>query len=132
MLTPACLLHRAGSVVRHESMACLFCRIVNKEIPATILFESEDVLAFSDRTPQAPVHALVIPKRHLDSVDGSVDADALLLGKVLLAARQVARDAGVAEGGYRLVTNHGEAAGQSVPHLHVHVLGGRPMAWPPG
>lgn len=113
-------------------MACLFCRIVNKEIPAKIVFENDDVLAFSDLSPQAPVHALVIPKRHLDSVDGSTDADALLLGKVLLAARQVARDAGLGDSGYRLVANNGEGAGQSVFHLHVHVLGGRPLAWPPG
>lgn len=113
-------------------MSCLFCRIVNRELPATILFENDEVLAFADLNPQAPVHALVIPKRHLASVDASAEADALLLGKVLLGARQVARDAGLAEGGYRLVTNNGEGAGQSVFHLHVHVLGGRPLAWPPG
>ena len=113
-------------------MTCLFCRIVNKEVPARILFENDDVLAFADLSPQAPVHALVIPKRHIDSVDGSSDSDALLLGKVMRAARQVARDAGLGDSGNRLVANNGEGAGQSVLHLHVHVLGGRPLAWPPG
>ena len=113
-------------------MACLFCRIVSREIPAGILHEDDDVLAFRDLSPQAPVHALVIPKKHLESVDGSSDEDALLLGKVLLGARKVARDLGLGESGYRLVANNGEGAGQSVFHLHVHVLGGRPLAWPPG
>ena len=111
---------------------CLFCRIVNREIPAKILLEDDDVLAFADVNPQAPTHALVIPKRHVASVDAATDDDALLIGKVMLAAKRVAREAGVGESGYRLVTNNGEGAGQSVFHLHVHVLGGRPLAWPPG
>lgn len=113
-------------------MSCLFCRIVEKEIPAKILHEDADVLAFADVNPQAPTHALVIPKRHLASLDAATDDDTLLLGKVMLAAQRIARAAGLAEAGYRVVTNHGENAGQSVFHLHVHVLGGRTFAWPPG
>lgn len=110
----------------------MFCRIANHEIPASILHEDDDVVAFHDLSPQAPVHLLVIPKKHLTSVDGATDEDALLLGKVLLGARKVAREAGLGDDGYRLVANNGEGAGQSVFHLHVHVLGGRPLAWPPG
>lgn len=113
-------------------MSCLFCRLVQREIPADIVYENDDVLAFRDLHPQAPVHVLVIPKQHVTSVDASSDEDTLLLGKVLRGARQVAHDLGVADRGYRLVTNNGEDAGQSVFHLHVHVLAGRPLAWPPG
>lgn len=113
-------------------MSCLFCRIVSHEIPATIVHEDDDVLAFEDLSPQAPVHVLVIPKKHLESVDAASDEDALLLGKVLLGARAIARARGLGDSGYRLVANNGAGAGQSVFHLHVHVLGGRPLSWPPG
>ena len=113
-------------------MACLFCRIVSREIPADIVYETDDVLAFRDLSPQAPTHVLVIPKTHVDSVDMATDDDALLLGKVLLAGRTVGRQLGHGESGYRLVANNGPDAGQSVHHLHVHVLGGRALAWPPG
>jgi histidine triad (HIT) family protein len=111
---------------------CLFCKIVAKEIPAKILFEDDDLLAFSDIRPVAPTHALVVPKRHIASLNEASPDDALLLGKLMLAARRIAHDAKLESSGWRAVVNNGEHAGQSVFHVHVHVLGGRDMAWPPG
>lgn len=111
---------------------CLFCKVIAREVPATILYEDDDVLAFSDIRPVAPTHALIIPKRHIVSIDESSPDDAELLGKVMLAASQVAQQAGIQEGGWRLVINNGPNAGQSVFHIHAHVLGGRAMHWPPG
>jgi len=113
------------------SASCIFCRIASKEIPAGIVYEDAEVVAFRDLSPQAPTHVLVIPRRHVGSLDDMVEADARLLGAMMLAAKKVAAAAGLAEG-YRVVTNCGVDAGQSVSHLHLHVLGGRPMAWPPG
>ena len=111
---------------------CLFCRIVAGEIPATIVKRTEDAVAFRDIDPRAPTHVLVIPTRHLDGAD-SVGADQhSVWSDVMALATQVARDLGVAESGYRLVVNQGKNGGQSVGHLHVHLLGGRRMAWPPG
>ena len=111
---------------------CLFCNIVAKTTPAQIIFENDHVLAFKDIRPVAPVHALVIPRQHITGIHEATPADVEVLGRVLLAARDVAEQLGLAEGGYRLVVNQGKNAGQSVLHLHCHVLGGRPMAWPPG
>lgn len=111
---------------------CLFCQIVRKEITAQILFEEGDILAFSDIRPVAATHALIIPKRHIASLDDASPEDAVLLGKLLLGAQRVARDAGIDRSGWRVVVNNGADAGQSVAHVHVHVLGGRAMAWPPG
>ena len=111
---------------------CLFCRIVRGEIPADVVAESESWLAFRDIQPQAPVHVLVIPRRHVESADSLSLEDADLAGELLMAVAEVARVEGIAESGYRAVTNVGERAGQSVFHLHVHVLGGRRMRWPPG
>ena len=113
------------------SVTCIFCRIARKEIPSGIVYEDVDVLAFRDLTPQAPTHVLVIPKRHVASLDDMLESDAVLLGAMMLTAKRVAAACGLS-GGYRVVTNCGADAGQSVSHLHVHVLGGRPMAWPPG
>jgi len=110
----------------------IFARIISGEIPADKVYEDEHVVAFRDISPQAPVHVLVVPRKALVSVADAGDDDALLLGRVLLAAAQVARQLGLEEAGYRLVTNVGADGGQSVPHLHVHVLGGRQMVWPPG
>lgn len=109
---------------------CLFCRIVNKEIPAAIVAEDERCIAFRDINPQAPVHVLVIPRDHVDSLDTATDAEAL--GCVLLMAGKVARDEGIAAEGYRTILNTNAAAGQTVFHLHAHVIGGRPLRWPPG
>ena len=113
------------------SGSCIFCRIASKEVASAIVFEDADVVAFRDLSPQAPTHVLVIPRRHVGSLDEVIDGDAALLGALMLAAKKVATAAGLAEG-YRVVSNCGADAGQSVSHLHLHVLGGRPMAWPPG
>lgn len=109
---------------------CLFCRIVRGEIPATIVAETEDALAFRDIDPRAPVHVLVIPKKHVPSLSDTDDV--ALIGRVMNLAAAVAKQEGIDETGYRTVVNTREAAGQTVHHLHAHVLGGRAMAWPPG
>ncbi len=111
---------------------CIFCRIVEGSIPAKVVYQDEHTLAFDDITPQAPVHTLVIPKRHVVAVQGLGEEDQALLGRLLLTCRKVAIDKGLAEPGYRIVTNTGRDGGQSVFHLHFHVLGGRPLGWPPG
>jgi histidine triad (HIT) family protein len=111
---------------------CLFCKIVQREIPAKVVLESEHALAFEDLRPAAPTHVLVVPKRHIESLAAATASDAAVLGELFVMARQVAEKAGIAESGFRTVVNAGPHAGQSVDHLHVHVLGGRPMAWPPG
>lgn len=109
---------------------CLFCRIVEGKIPADVVHRDADVVAFRDIAPKAPVHILLIPVRHVESVHDAGDAG--LLGRLLTVATGLAEREGIAETGYRLVCNHGADAGQSVFHLHVHLLGGRPMGWPPG
>ena len=112
---------------------CIFCRIAAGEIPAAIVRRTADVVAFRDLDPKAPTHVLVIPVRHLSAVRDARDADGeALLGRVLATAASVASELGLDAGGYRLVTNTGPDAGQSVDHLHVHLLGGRRMSWPPG
>ncbi len=117
-------------------MDCLFCKIAAGIIPVERLFEDDEVLAFPDLHPQAPVHVLVIPKRHIVSHAHATAEDAPMLGRLLGAAGEVARRQGLnvtpKGGGYRLVINTGPDGGQTVDHLHVHVLGGRPMGWPPG
>jgi len=113
------------------SDSCIFCRIVDGTIPATILAENSHAVAFRDLHPQAPVHVLVIPRRHLDSLDAGRD-EPELLGAVLALAAEVARKEQIADTGYRVVTNIGADGGQTVGHLHLHVLGGRSFAWPPG
>lgn len=110
----------------------LFERIAAGEIPADIVRNDDEVLAIRDINPQAPVHILIIPQRVIPRIGQARDNDATLLGKLLLAARDIAKQEGLDESGYRLVINHGPNAGESVPHLHVHLLGGRPMDWPPG
>jgi histidine triad (HIT) family protein len=115
-----------------EDADCLFCRIVAGEIPAEIVHSSELAVAFRDLNPQAPVHVLVVPRRHIDNAGVLEAGDAEALAGVLVAARRVAEAEGVAERGYRLVFNVGEDASNSVAHLHLHVLGGRRLAWPPG
>ena len=112
--------------------SCLFCRIVRGEVPAKILFENERVLAFEDIRPQAPVHALVVPKLHIASLNEAPEGAEGLLGECLLAARRMAREKGVAETGYRVVLNTGRDSGQAVFHIHFHIVGGRPLEWPPG
>jgi histidine triad (HIT) family protein len=109
---------------------CLFCRIVRRDIPATIVHEDAHTLAFRDIDPKAPTHVLVIPKKHVPSLNEADDAE--LLGRVLLAARSIAAAEGLADVGYRTVINCGAGAGQTVFHLHLHLLGGRALHWPPG
>lgn len=111
---------------------CLFCRIVAGEIPNRTVYEDESVLAFHDINPEAPVHILIIPKQHLSSLTEVGEADQALLGYLQVCASKIARAVGLAENGYRLVSNAGEDGGQTVNHLHYHLLGGRSMQWPPG
>ncbi len=111
---------------------CIFCRIVEGEIPANVVYRDTRTLAFSDNNPQAPTHVLVIPHDHLESLDEASRKDEALLGHMLRVAARVANEQGLGESGYRTVINTGAAAGQSVFHLHIHLLGGRPMSWPPG
>jgi len=112
--------------------SCLFCRIAAREIPADIVRESEGVVAFRDVNPQAPTHILLIPKEHVTSVGELGDHHAGVLADIMQAAAQLARADGIADSGWRLVTNVGPDAGQTVFHLHFHLLGGRAMGWPPG
>ena len=111
---------------------CIFCKIVRKEIPAKIVYEDDDIMAFYDINPQAPIHVLVIPKKHISSLAEVQDEDLQLLGKLLLGASKVAKKLGISEDGYRVVINTNRDAQQTVFHIHVHVIGGRPMSWPPG
>jgi histidine triad (HIT) family protein len=111
---------------------CLFCRIIEGRIPAKILYQDEHTLAFDDINPQAPVHSLVIPKRHVLSVHTLEESDQVLLGRLLVTCNKVARDKGLSDRGFRLVVNTGHDGGQTVSHLHFHVLGGRHLGWPPG
>ena len=110
--------------------SCLFCRIVNKEIPAKLVAESAECVAFRDINPQAPVHILVIPRKHIASLDAADDAQTI--GKMALLAADIARTEGIAERGYRTVFNTNADAGQTVFHIHLHLLGGRKLGWPPG
>ena len=111
---------------------CLFCRMVAKEVPADIVHESDDVLAFRDINPQAPTHILIIPKEHIESARALRDDDADLLADIHQTAAHLAKSEGVDRSGWRLVTNVGSDAGQSVHHIHFHLLGGRKLEWPPG
>jgi histidine triad (HIT) family protein len=111
---------------------CLFCRVVAREIPADIIYEDEHCAAFRDINPQAPTHVLVIPRQHIESLNEADQTTETLLGHLLFVAARVARSEGIAETGYRTAINTGAGAGQSVFHLHLHVLGGRAFSWPPG
>lgn len=113
-------------------MGCLFCNMVEKKIPADVVFENDHALAFRDIRPMAPTHVLVVPKKHVAGIRDLGDGDASIIGEVFLAARTVAKQEGLEAGGYRLVVNDGDDAGQSVHHIHVHVIGGRKLSWPPG
>ena len=110
---------------------CLFCKIAAGDIPSDKLYEDDEIVAFRDVNPQAPVHVLIIPRKHLASLNDAEAGDTALLGKLLLTAKRLAGELEVGQG-YRVVNNCGASAGQSVFHVHVHLLAGRPMAWPPG
>jgi histidine triad (HIT) family protein len=111
---------------------CLFCRIVNKEIPAKIVYEDGKMLAFEDIRPQAPVHLLLIPKPHFASLNEAPEGAETLLGELLFRAREIAHERGIGASGYRIVLNTARDSGQEVLHIHFHLLGGRRMEWPPG
>jgi histidine triad (HIT) family protein len=109
---------------------CIFCKIIAKQIPSSIVYEDDKVLAFNDIAPQAPVHILVIPKKHVDTVDQLEDMS--VVADLFSVMKKIAAEKGIDESGYRIVVNHGKEAGQAVPHLHFHLLGGRKLSWPPG
>lgn len=117
---------------RARDAACLFCRIVAGEIPSTRVAEDDAVIAFRDIAPRAPTHVLVLPREHIPSAADLTDADAGIVGRIFAMAAAIARSEGIAEGGYRIVTNVGTWGGQSVDHLHFHLMGGRAFTWPPG
>jgi histidine triad (HIT) family protein len=111
---------------------CIFCRILAGEIPSTKVYEDATAYAFRDNNPQAPQHVLIVPKEHLESLNDASQSDEALLGHLLRLAPKIANQEGIAENGYRTVINTGADSGQTVFHLHVHLMGGRPMTWPPG
>lgn len=113
-------------------MACLFCRIARKEVPTTMVYEDDQVVAFRDTNPQAPVHVLVIPRDHVASLADATADHEPLLGRLFTAAAKIARAEGIDASGYRAVVNTGPQAGQTVFHVHLHLLGGRTLTWPPG
>ena len=111
---------------------CLFCKILDGDIPADIVFESETAIAFRDINPQAPTHVLIIPRQHISTINDISEADHSLVGSLFTAAREIAASEGLSDDGYRVVMNCNEAAGQTVFHIHLHLLGGRSFNWPPG
>jgi len=115
-----------------EPNKCLFCRIVRGEISSSIVYQDEEIFAFRDINPQAPTHILIVPKRHIRRISDLTEEHLPLLARLVLSAGQIAREAGIEESGYRLVFNCGPDAGQAVEHIHLHLLGGRGLAWPPG
>ncbi len=113
-------------------MSCLFCDIVAKKIPAEVVYEDDYVLAFKDISPQAPTHLLIIPRRHIATLNDLTDEDLGIIGRLPLTAQKLAKEMGFAEDGYRVVMNCNEQGGQTVYHIHMHLLAGRAMTWPPG
>ena len=113
-------------------MDCLFCKIIAGDIPSNKVYEDDKVYAFRDIEPQAPVHILIIPKEHIASANELTEENASVVGHIFAVAAKIAKEEGIAEGGYRIVNNCGEDGGQTVNHLHFHMLGGRSLAWPPG
>lgn len=113
-------------------MDCLFCKIANKTLPSQLVYENEQILAFRDIMPQAPHHVLIIPKRHIESLNALTEDDATLMGEIVLASQAIAKILGIDKTGYRLVSNCGPDANQTVFHIHFHVIGGRTLQWPPG
>jgi len=111
---------------------CIFCRIIERRLPSRIVFEDDEIVAFEDANPQAPIHTLIVPRKHLASLKDATPDDAPLLGRLFMVAAQLARERGLETQGYRTVINTGSWAGQSVFHLHLHLLGGRVFRWPPG
>ena len=111
---------------------CIFCQIVNNKRPARIVYEDEDVVAFHDINPQAPIHILIIPRKHIPQISAMQPEDQLLVGKIIFTGKNLAEQLNIADHGFRMVFNNGRYAGQQIFHIHLHLLGGRPMSWPPG
>jgi histidine triad (HIT) family protein len=111
---------------------CIFCKIANKELPATLAYEDESVIAFDDLYPRAPIHKLIIPRKHIATLNDLEPSDTAVAGRLMYTAQQLAKQYGIAEEGYRVVMNCNAGAGQAVFHIHLHLLGGRQMTWPPG
>ena len=114
------------------SKTCVFCKIINKEIQSTILYEDDEIMAFVDMNPVAPTHILFIPKKHIDSMVSINEEDTMLLGKLFIKISEIAKEKGFSKRGYRVVTNTGNDGGQTVSHLHLHLIAGRSFHWPPG
>lgn len=113
-------------------MDCLFCKIVNKEIDSDIIYEDDKVVAFNDINPQAPIHVLIVPRIHIDTINDVTEEHNELLGHIINTSKQLAKEIGIDESGYRILFNCNRGAGQAVFHIHLHLLGGRQMTWPPG
>ena len=111
---------------------CLFCKIRDGEIPSETVYENDDILAFKDVNPHSPKHILIVPRKHIATINDMEGEDAKIMGEMMLAAQEIAKTEGVAESGFRLVINTNDDAGQTVHHIHMHLMGGRNMAWPPG
>lgn len=111
---------------------CIFCKIASGEIPCSKVYEDDTVLCFNDINPEAPCHVLVIPKKHISNLNSITEEDSVILSHIFMVIKKVVKDLGIEEKGYRVVTNCGEDGGQTVQHIHFHVLGGRSLAWPPG
>ncbi|WP_373898900.1 histidine triad nucleotide-binding protein [Haloimpatiens sp. FM7315] len=111
---------------------CIFCKIIGGDIPCDKVYEDDRILAFKDIEPQAPVHILIIPKKHISSLNDLAEEDSKIISYIFLKAKELAKNLGISEDGYRLVTNCGKAGGQTVDHVHFHMLGGRNLQWPPG
>lgn len=115
-----------------EKEDCIFCKIVKKQIPCEMLYEDDKVIVFKDISPQAPVHAIIIPKEHIDDLNCLNKESSSIIGHIFIVAKEMAESLGIAESGYRIVSNCGEQGGQTVQHVHFHLLGGRMLKWPPG
>jgi len=113
-------------------MECLFCKIAEKEIPSSIVYEDERIVAFNDINPQAPVHVIIIPRKHIEKISDITVDDVDIIGRLVFVAKDIAKEKGISEPGYRLVFNCNKDAGQAVFHIHLHLLGGRKFSWPPG
>lgn len=115
-----------------KEVNCIFCRIIAKDIPSKIIYEDDNLIAFEDVNPQAPTHTLIIPRKHIPTINDLREEDTTLIGELIQKAKEIAADKGLSEDGYRLVFNCQEGAGQTVFHIHLHLLGGRTFRWPPG
>ena len=113
-------------------MASLFTKIINREIPADIIYENDEIIAFNDINPQAPIHILIVPKKEISTINDIDEEDKVLIGKMFIVAKKIAKDLKIDESGYRTVFNCNEHGGQTVYHIHLHLLGGRQLSWPPG